>query len=101
MNLFRAITITLTQCPLVYFELGRRDLLSGFNQTDQGFGLLVGLFIVVPLLNLVWLIIESRRTFKLARTKGFNKSLPLPFVALLFFCEALAIDLYLLTFVRM
>ena len=40
MNLFRAITITLTQCPLVYFELGRRDLLSGFNQTDQGFGLL-------------------------------------------------------------
>jgi len=101
MNLFRAITMTLTQCPLLYFELGRRDLLGGFNQTDQGFGLLIGLFIVVPLLNLTWLIVESRRTFKMTGAKGFNKSLPLPFIALLFFCEALAIDLYLLTFVRM
>lgn len=101
MNLLRAIAVTMTQVPILFFELGRRDMLGGFNQTDQGFGLMIGLFIVVPLIDLVWLIIESRRTFKLTREKGFNKSLLLPFVALFFFFEALAIDLYLLSHVRM
>ena len=101
MKLFRIIAIALTQIPLLYFELGSRDMLGGFNQTDQGFGILVGLFVVVPLVNLVWLIVESRRTFKQVRKKGFNKSLLLPFVALFFFFEALAVDLYLLSHLRM
>lgn len=101
MNLFRAIAITLTQLPILYFEAGRRDMLGGFNQTDEGFGLLIGLFIVVPLVNLVWLGVETSKTFKKTREVGFNKSLPLPFVALFFLLEALAIDLYLLSHLRM
>ncbi len=101
MTLFRAMAIVLTQMPLLYFELGRRDMLGGFNQTDQGFGLMIGLFIVVPLVNLVWLIVESRRTFRQTREKGLSKALLLPFVALLFLFEALIIDLYLLSHVRM
>ena len=101
MKQFRIIAIILTQVPLLYFELGSRDMLGGLNQTDQGFGILIGLFVVVPLINLAWLIVESRRTFKKIREKGFNKSLLLPFVALFFFFEALAVDLYLLSHARM
>ena len=101
MSFFRAAVIVLTQVPLLYFELGSRDMLGGFNQTDQGFGLMVGLFIVVPLINLAWLIVESLRAFKLTREVGFNKSLLFPVVALFFLFEAIAVDLYLLSHVRM
>lgn len=101
MNLVRAIVIILTQVPLLYFELGRRDLLGGFNQTDQGFGLLIGLVVIVPLLNLFWLMFETTRTLKQVREQGFNRGIVLPFVALLFLFEAVIIDLYLLSHVRM
>lgn len=101
MNLFRAVIIVLTQLPLLYFELGRRDLLGGFNQTDDGFSLLIGLFVVVPLVNLVWLLFETTRSFRLVRERGFGKMVLLPFVPLLLLLESLAIDLYLLSYARM
>jgi len=87
MNFFRAITIVLTQCPIVLFVGGTYDLLGGFNQTDAGFGLLIGLFLVVPIINLIWLGVETGKSFKKTRAVGFNKSIVLPFVALLFFLK--------------
>ena len=101
MTLLRLFAIVFTQLPLIYFELGSRDMLGGFNQTDQGFGLMIALFAAAPLLTLAWLIVESGRTVRLTKEKGFNRSLLLPVVALLFFFEAIAIDLYLLSHVRM
>jgi hypothetical protein len=101
MGYFRAIAIILTQLPILLFYGGSHDLLFGFNQTDKGFSLMIGLFVIVPLVNLVWLSIETRKTFKKTREVGFNKALPLPFVALFVFLESLAIDYFLLTQLRM
>jgi len=101
MNFFRIFTIIVTQLPLLLFFGGTHDLLFGFNQTQQGFTTMIALIFLVPVLNLAWLIIETRRTYRRTREKGFNKSLLMPFVALLFFLEALAIDLFLLGQLRM
>ena len=101
MILFRISAIILTQLPLLLFFGGTHDLLFGFNQTSEGFSTMIGLFIIVPITNLTWLGVETKRTFKLTREKGFNKSLPIPFIALFFFLEALAIDYFLMTQVRM
>ncbi|PLX98279.1 MAG: hypothetical protein C0623_13225 [Desulfuromonas sp.] len=101
MNLLRAMAIMLTQLPLLYYELGRRDLLGGFNQTDHGLGLLVGLFVVVPIGNFIWLVSETVRSFRKTRKPGLNRAMALPFVALLMLFESLAIDLYLLSQARM
>lgn len=101
MTILRLISIVATQVPLLYFEAGSRDLLGGFNQTDAGFSLMVTLFVLVPFLDLSWLILESRRAWRRTRDRGLNRSLLLPPVALLFFFEALAIDLYILSHARM
>jgi hypothetical protein len=101
MKLFRFLVITATQVPLLYLELGRHDMLGGFNQTDAGFGLMVGLFIAVPLFNLGWLIFETWRSFRLSRQKKLSRNLVWPFIALTLLIEALVVDLYLLSLVRM
>ncbi len=101
MKTFRIIAIVATQAPLIYFELGSRDLLGGFNQTSEGFFLMVGLFVAVPLLNLAWLVLEAARSFRMAREKGCSRTILLPLAPLIFVAEAIAIDLYLLGHVRM
>ena len=101
MIFLRTSAIIVTQLPILLFFGGTHDLLFGFNQTQQGFTTMIGLFVIVPILNLVWLVMETRRTYKLTREKGFNKSLPLPFFALFFLLESLAIDVFLLGQLRM
>lgn len=99
--MIRVAVIILTQVPIIYFELGRRDLLGGFNQTSEGFSLLIGLFLIVPLVNLVWLVVETARCFRAVRETGLDRTVLRPLVALLFLLEAMAIDLYLLSHARM
>ena len=101
MRIFRCAVVVMTQVPLLYFELGRHDMLGGFNQTDAGFGLLLGLFVMVPILILAWLLLETVIAIRLAKKDGFSRTVLLPFFALAILLESLAIDLYLLSHARM
>ena len=101
MIFLRISAIIGTQLPILLFYGGTHDLLFGFNQTNEGFTTMIALFVLVPILNLTWLVIETKRSYKLTKEKGFNKSMMLPFVALFFLLEALAIDVFLLGQLRM
>jgi len=101
LNIFRIIAILLTQLPLILFLGGKYDLIFGFNRMDSGFTLLLYLFLLVPPLNLCWLIIEIVRSVKLFRHQRKTVSFLMPCMALFFLMESLAIDLYLLSHARM
>ncbi|MES9965708.1 MAG: hypothetical protein ABW074_00375 [Sedimenticola sp.] len=91
----------ITQLPIILFVAGNKDLLFGFNQTDAGFTTLVLLFLLVPIMNLFWIALEVRLLVARTRAQGELASFQMLGFAFLFFVEAIAIDLYLLTQVRM
>ncbi len=101
MKFFRGIAIFLTQLTILFYVGGALDLLFGFNQTNTGFNTLLLLFVLVPLLNLFWVIIEIKQSVKLFRHQQRIASILMPIVAILFFIESIAIDLYLLSQARM
>lgn len=86
--------------PLLYVG-GSRDLLFGFNQTDAGLATLLLLMVTVPLVNLAWLVMEIRHAVKSLRERKGWLVLLGPSLALLLLAEALAVDYYILTQVRM
>jgi hypothetical protein len=86
---------------MILFIGGKFDLLFGFNQTDSGFTLLLSLFVLVPLLNLAWLIIEITLSVKLFRHRDIAVPILMPLIAVFFLLESIAIDLYLISQARM
>jgi len=102
LNIFRGIAIFLTQLPLILFVGAKFDLIFGFNRMDSGFTLLLFLFVLVPLLNLSWIITEIILFIKLLRRHQVSAlSILLPLIAVFFFIESIAIDLYILSHARM
>ena len=77
------------------------DLIFGFNRMDAGFTILLILFVLVPLLNLSWLITEIILSVKLLRHRNRAVSVLMPLIAAFFFMESIAIDLYLISQARM
>ena len=101
LHIFRGVAIFLTQLPLVLFVGGKFDLIFGFNRMDSGFALLLFLIVLVPLLNLSWIIIEIIRSFKLSRHKNRAATLLMPLISTFFFVESIAIDIYIASHARM
>jgi hypothetical protein len=101
MNIFRGIVIILTQVPLILFIGAKFDLIFGFNRMDSGFGLLIFLFVFIPLLNLSWVITETIRSFMFYRHQGKTVTFSMPLIAVAFLIESLAIDLYIASHARM
>ncbi len=101
MKVFRGAAILLTQLPLLLFVGAKYDLLFGFNRMDSGFGLLVFLFLSVPLLNLAWLVVEIVRSVKLSGQQSRAATFLIPLVPVFFLLESLAIDLYIAAHARM
>ena len=91
----------MTQLTLILFVGGKYDLLFGFNRLDGGFTLLLSLFVLVPLLNLSWIITEIIFSVKLFHRRKRTLALLFPLVAVFFFIESLAIDLYLMSHAQM
>ena len=91
----------LTQLPLVLFVGAKFDLIFGFNRMDSGFTLLVYLFLLVPPLNLSWLITEIIRSVKFSRRQSRAVTFLMPIIALFFLAESIAIDLYIASHARM
>ena len=100
MNIYRGIAITLTQVPLILFAGAKYDLLFGFNRMDSGFGLLLFLFVSVPLLNLSWLAAEIMRSFKLSRHRS-RAAFLMPLFSVAILMESIAIDIYIASYARM
>ncbi len=101
MNIFRGIAIFLTQLPLILFVGAKYDLIFGFNHMDSGFTLLLYLFLLVPALNLSWIIIEIIRSIKYSKHQSRAITFLMPLIAVFFFIESIAIDLYIASHARM
>ena len=93
--------IFVTQLPII-FEIGAQfDLLFGFNHTDTAFNILLLLFVLVPLMNLSWLLTEIIMTIKMAKRQNRAMSFLMPGLALFFFLESLSIDIFFVSQARM
>jgi hypothetical protein len=98
---FRGIAILLPQL-LILLNVGARfDLLFGFNRTDTGFTTLLFLLVLVPAVNLIWLIVEIIISIKVAKRQKRAMSFRLPGLALFFFLESLFIDIFILSHAKM
>ena len=87
--------------PLILFVGAAFDLFFGFNRLDSGFTMLVFLFVLVPLVNLAWLVTEIILSVKLFRQRGRAVVFLIPLIAAFFLVESIAIDLYILSQARM
>jgi hypothetical protein len=101
MAAFRIVVAFLPQALILLLVGGRFDLLGGFNRTDAGFSTLIALFLVTPVATLVLLVVEIVRYILLIKRKDSARSFLMPAVAIFLFFEALAVDLYLLSQLRM
>ena len=101
MAVFRIVVASLPQVLILLFVGGTFDLLWGFNRTDAGFGTLIILFLVTPVATFLLLMVEIVRYLLLVKRKEATRSFAMPAVAIVLFLEALAVDLYVLSQVRM
>ncbi|CAB1077113.1 hypothetical protein D1AOALGA4SA_4906 [Olavius algarvensis Delta 1 endosymbiont] len=101
MNIFRGIAIFLTQLPLILSVGAKYDLIFGFNRINSGFTLLLYLFLLVPPLNLSWIIAEIIRSVKFSRHQSRTVTFLMPLISVFFFVESIAIDLYIASHMRM
>jgi len=101
LNLFRIVSASLPQLLILLYLGGRFDFIFGFNRTDYGFTILLFLFVLIPLINSSWLLVEITLSIRLARNRREPISFFMPGVALLFFVESLLVDIFLLSQARM
>jgi hypothetical protein len=98
---FRIVVAFLPQALILLLVGGSFDLLGGFNRTDAGFSTLIALFLVTPVATLALLAVEIIRYLLLVKRKDAARSFSMPAVAIVLVLEALAVDLYLLSQLRM
>ena len=77
------------------------NLLFGFNRLDSGFTILLFLFVLLPPLNLAWLITEIIVSLKRFKNQNKAVSFLMPCMAFFFFVQAFAIDFYIVSHARM
>jgi len=100
MPFFRVITLLL---PLILISLllaGSKDMLGGWNQTDDALFTVLVLFLLSPLLALALLSTEIARCCKALKGERAKAFLFIG-LALIIFFEALAVDFYFLSQLRM
>ena len=104
MIVFRIVVAVLPQLLLLLLEGGRLDLLGGWNHTDSAFGVLMALFLLTPVATAALLVVEILRyRTHLRQASGTHsfRSFRMVAVAIFFFLESLAVDLLLLSQLRM
>lgn len=101
MAVFRIIVALLPQILLFLLVGGNLDLLGGWNHTDSAFGVLVILFLVTPVATALLLVVETIKYRKHVTGEKVTRSLVMPGFAIFLFLEALVIDIFILSQVRM
>ena len=101
MLIFRTIVASLPQILIVLLFGGELGLLGGWNRTDTGLNVLILLFLVTPVATAFLLVVEIVR-YGLHVKRGIEpRSFAMPGLAILLFLEALAIDVFIVSQVRM
>ena len=100
MPFFRCIAITLPQVLILLLVAGSHDMLGGWNQTDDAMGTVLILFLLSPSAMLALLVTEIVKCYKANRGERRRTFLFIG-LAIIFFVESLAIDLYFLSQLRM
>ena len=101
MLVFRTIVALLPQILLLLLVGAKLDLLGGWNHTDSGFGVLIALFLVTPVATAILLVVETVRYRRHVKRERERRSFLIPGFAIFLLLEALAIDLFILSLVRM
>ncbi len=96
----RVIAMVLPQSLIFLLVAASHDMLGGWNQTDEALGTVLILLLLSPVVTLALLVTELFRCYK--ANKGERcKTLLFIVLAIVLFVEALAIDLYFLSQLRM
>ena len=98
---FRTIIASLPQILLLLLVGGRLDLLGGLNRTDTGLNVLILLFLVTPVATAILLVVEIVRYGRHVKRGKETRSFLMPGLAIALFLEALAIDVFILSQLRM
>ncbi len=101
MTFLRIIGIALPQVLALLLVGGWLDLFGGWNHTDAAFGTLILLFLFSPLMALSLLVAELLAYRRLKRGGQTSPSFSMPGLAIFLVVEAFAIDLFILSQVRM
>jgi hypothetical protein len=92
--------MVLPQVLIFLLVAATHDILGGWNQTDDAMGTVLILFMLSPVVTLALLVTEIVRCYK-AKQGARCKSFLFIGLAMVLFVEALAIDLYFLSQLRM
>ncbi len=101
MTFLRIIGIALPQVLALLLVGGWLDLFGGWNHTDAAFGTLFLLFLFSPLMALSLLVAELLAYRKLKRGGQTSPSFSMPGLAMFLVFESFAINLFILSQVRM
>ena len=101
MLLLRIIAIALPQVLILLLVGAEWDWLGGWNHTDTGFGVLILLFLLNPVVAVIFLVAELIHYRQLGKQQNISRSFLMPGLAILIFVEVLATNLYLLSQARM
>ena len=101
MLLLRIIAIALPQILLLMLVGAVLDLLGGWNHTDSGFGVLILLFLLNPVVAVIFLATELIHYRKPSKQGNETRSFLMPGLAIVIFVEVLATNLFLLSQARM
>ena len=101
MFILRLIAITLPQLLLLLPLAASLDLLGGWNNTDAGFSALLVLFLMTPIVTLNLLIFEIVRYLKAKKILPERPPRVWIGVAIFLCAETLAINLAILSQLRM
>jgi uncharacterized Tic20 family protein len=100
MTFFRSVAFALPQILIVLLVAGSHDMLGGWNQTNDAMGTVLILFLLSPVVTLALLVTEVVRCCKANQGERARTFLFIG-LAIVLFVEALAIDLYFLSQLRM
>lgn len=98
-NVLGLVAGLLPQVMLLLLLGGRFDLLGGWNHTDAASGTLMLLFIVTPLVAAAWWIVELL-VYRASGKTGLHPSPGRVWLAAIVLVESLAIDLFILSQLR-
>ncbi len=101
MLFIRIIAITLPQILVLMLVGASLDLLGGWNYTDSGFGVLILLFLLNPVVAVIFLVVEALRYRQMGKQGVNTRSFLMPGLAIFIFVEVLATNLFLLSQARM
>jgi hypothetical protein len=98
MPFFHYTAMVLPQILIFLLVAATHDMLGGWNQTDDGMGTVLILFLLSPVVTLALLATEMVRCYKARKGERTFFFIDL---AMVLFAEALAIDFYFLRQLRM